>query len=98
MLALFCLRLATGLCGSLLILSPKQINPRFYRTHFLAILGLASAAGILLLGKGNHLFALCLGMGLTSAFLGSIAWSLHGAPGGRLAIGVTVTCLVAAFV
>jgi hypothetical protein len=98
MLALFCLRLATGLCAALLILSPKQINPRFYRTHFLAILGLASAAGILLFGTGSLLLTLCLAMGLTSAFVGSIVWSLQSAPGGRLAIGATTTCLVAAFI
>jgi hypothetical protein len=97
MLALFCLRLATGLCASLLILSPSQINPRFYRTHFLTILGFALAAAILLFDKGIPLLTLLLAMGMASAFLGSIVWSLHGAPGGRLAVAATLICLVAAF-
>ena len=34
MLALFCLRLAFGMLAALLLLSPSQINPRFYRTHY----------------------------------------------------------------
>jgi hypothetical protein len=98
MLALFCLRLATGLSAALLILSPNQINPRFYRTHFLSILGLTVAGGILLYGKVSPVFTLCLAIGMVSAFLGSIVWSLRDAPGGRLAIAATLICLLAAFI
>ena len=40
MLATFCWRLACGLACALLVLDPRQVNPRFYRVHFLTILGL----------------------------------------------------------
>ena len=47
MLAVFCLRLACGMLGLLLLLSPAQVNPRFYRTHFLTALGLTAVAAVL---------------------------------------------------
>ena len=47
MLPTFCLRLACGLIGGLLLLSPKQVNRRFYRTQFLTVLGLVALAGAL---------------------------------------------------
>jgi len=50
MLAIFCLRLATGMMGALLLFSPQLVNPRFYRTHFLTVLCLTAAAGWL----GRH--------------------------------------------
>src|SRR5258708_25041390 len=93
MLALFCLRLAIGLGAALLTLSPNQINPRFYRTHFLTMLGLATGALLLLLGSMTFWLGLSLGVGLASAFLGSLAWSLQGAPGGRLLTGVGAVSL-----
>jgi hypothetical protein len=98
MLALFCLRLAIGLGAALLILSPELINPRFYRTHFLTIIGLATGAFLLLLGSMTFWLGLCLGVGLGSAFLGSLAWSLQGAPGGRFLTGVTAISLGGALV
>ena len=98
MLALFCLRLAIGLGAALLILSPSQINPRFYRTHFLTMLGLATGALLLLLGSMTFWLGLSLGVGLASTFLGSLVWSLHGAPGGRLLTGVTTVSLTGALV
>src|SRR5260221_5962815 len=93
MLALFCLRLAIGLGAALLILSPSQINPRFYRTHFLTMLGLATGALLLLLGSMTFWLGLSLGVGLASEFLGSLAWSLQGAPGCRMLTGVTTVSL-----
>ena len=48
MLPLFFLRLAFGMLAALLLLSPAQINPRFYRTHFLTALGLGAGALVLL--------------------------------------------------
>ncbi|MFL5242089.1 MAG: hypothetical protein ACJ8FY_08270 [Gemmataceae bacterium] len=98
MLAQFCLRLAVGLGAALLILSPGQINPRFYRTHFLTIIGLATGALLLLHGSMAFWLGLSLGLGLASAFLGSLAWSLHGAPGGRLLTGVTAIALGGALI
>ena len=46
MLAAFCLRLALGLLAGLLLLSPKQLHPRFFRTHFLTALGLMAVAAM----------------------------------------------------
>ena len=94
MLATFCLRLACGLAASLLLLTSTPINPRFFRSHFLIILGL-TAAGALLLGEtaGRLLWA-SLFAAMAAAFLGSLAWSLEGAPGGKLLIGITPVALV----
>ncbi len=44
MLAVFCLRLALGMLASLLLLNPKVMHPRFFRTHFLTALGLTVVA------------------------------------------------------
>jgi hypothetical protein len=98
MLALFCLRLATGLSAALLILSPSQINPRFYRTHFLAILGLVCAGAIFLFSHANPWLTSVLIISLVSAFLGSLVWSLQGAPGGRVMIAITTASLVGSLV
>jgi hypothetical protein len=46
MLAVFALRLALGMLTSLFLLSPKQMHPRFFRTHFLTALGLLVVAFI----------------------------------------------------
>ena len=96
MLSIFSLRLACGLIGSLLLLSPKLVNARFYRTHFLTVLGLAVAAAIFLGGAGETWLWLAIGVTLVFAFLGSIAWSLEGAPAGRALIIGTALSSVAA--
>ena len=44
MLAVFALRLAAVMIGCLLLLPPRIINPRFFRTHFLTALALAGVA------------------------------------------------------
>jgi hypothetical protein len=96
MLALFCLRLAVGLIGCLLLLSPAQVNPRFYRTHFLTALGL----GVLALAFSWEAVWSWLGLALTAgvvlSFVGSLSWSLEGAPGGRTLIVLTLAGLAAA--
>src|SRR2546421_11458745 len=46
MLTTFCLRLACGMIGSLLLLAHGEVNPRFYRTHYLVAMGLIAAAMI----------------------------------------------------
>jgi hypothetical protein len=94
--AIFCLRLACGLLAALWILSAAQVNPRFYRVHFLSALGLtALAAAFLGRDAGVGLWAVLTG-GLGLAFLGSLAWSLEGAPGGRILVGLTPLVLAAA--
>jgi hypothetical protein len=96
MLATFCLRLACGLVAALLVLSPAQVNPRFYRVQFLTILGLtALAVAVLWQTPGVGLW-LALAAALALAFLGSLAWSLEGAPGGRLLIGLSLAAQGAA--
>src|SRR6516165_10720658 len=96
MLAIFALRLATGLIAVLLLLNPSQVNPRFYRTHFLTALGLAGLAIIFLGDTADAPLAWALGAASGLALLGSIVWMLEGAPLGRLLIGLTGLALAVA--
>ena len=96
MLPIFCLRLASGLVGALLLLPPALVNPRFYRTHFLTVLGLSVAAAIFLRGAGAPWLWLALGGTIFLAFLGSLAWSLEGAPAGQVLGILTLFSTVAA--
>ena len=90
LLPIFCLRLACGLSGALLLLSPAQVNQRFYRTQFLTVLGLFTAAAVFLRGGGGLWLWLTVGGTMLFAFLASLAWSLQGAPAGR-ALGLLTT-------
>src|SRR5262245_22825608 len=47
MLAVFCLRLALGMLIALAFLSPRLMHPRFFRTHFLTVLGLGTVAFVM---------------------------------------------------
>src|SRR5437879_1054237 len=96
MLATFCLRLAGGLAGALLLLSPAQVAPRFYRVQFLTILGLGAGAAFLLWSAADPLLIWLLAAGLLFSFGGSIAWSLEGAPAGRTLIVLDLLALAAA--
>src|SRR5262245_49404264 len=97
MLVLFCLRLAVGLLACLLLLSPAQINPRFYRTHFLVALALAAVAAVFLDRETAGLALwVSLGAGLVLSLAGFFAWSLEGAPLGRTLIVATLVSLGAA--
>lgn len=97
MLALFSLRLACGLIASLGLLSPRQVNPRYYRTQFLVTFALAGLA-FLAWGSSGTGFSIALVAALVSAFCGALAWSLQDAPGGRALIGITTAALIAALV
>src|SRR5262245_39772307 len=86
MLAAFSLRLALGMVATLLVLTPAQVNPRFFRAHFQIALGIALAALLF-----AHLASLqTLGLtaslvaGLVLATLGSVVYAFEGAPGGTL--------------
>src|SRR5713101_4118561 len=83
MLATFCLRLACGLIGSLLLLSPQQVNPRLFRVHFLIALGLTALAAVTRRGTAGWEMWLALVTTGVLALLGSLVWSLEGTPGGR---------------
>jgi len=84
MLPIFCLRLACGLAGALWVLPPALVNPRFYRTHFLTVLGLDVAAAVCLRGVSGPWVWLAVGSTILLAFLGSLAWSLERAPAGQV--------------
>jgi hypothetical protein len=67
-----------------LLLSPALVNPRFYRTQYLIVLGLGTAAAVFLHDVREPGLWLALGGTMVSAFLGSLAWSLERAPAGRM--------------
>ena len=98
LLATFCLRLACGLAAALLILSPKQVAPRFYRVQFLTILGLVAAAGFLIWGTADLWLLGVLVVALLLAFLGSVTWMLEGSPGGLTLVVLTCVALATALV
>jgi hypothetical protein len=93
MLAIFCLRLAGGLIGALVLFPPRLVNPRFYRTHFLTALGLSAGAAVALRGTAGAALWAALAGGMVLAFAGSLVWSLEGAPAGKLLIGLTLAAL-----
>jgi hypothetical protein len=95
MAAVFCLRLAAGMLACLLLLPSAVVNPRFYRTHFLTALALSLATLLLLRQSAAGPLLALLGAGVALCFLGSLAWSLEGAPGGRALIVVTAAALAA---
>jgi hypothetical protein len=98
MLAVFCLRLASGLAGALLLLSPTQVMPRFYRVQFLTVLALTAGATVFLAGAIGALEWVILGGGMFLAFVGSVTWSLEGAPLGRSVAVLTTFTLIGALV
>src|SRR6266849_1346689 len=83
MLPIFCLRLASGLIAALLVLPPALVNPRFYRTHFLTVLGLGVATAVFLGGSSESWLWLALGATIVLALIGSLVWSLEGAAAGQ---------------
>jgi hypothetical protein len=98
MLPTFCLRLACGLVGSLLLLSPAQVNPRFYRVHFLITLGLTMVAALFLRDLSDRWLRATLLGAVSAAFFGSLTWSLDRAPLGRTIIALTAVFLGTALV
>src|SRR5438132_12008938 len=98
MLALFCLRLASGMVACLLLLPAARVNPRFFRTHFLTALGLTAVAAVLLRETAGAWLWPALAAAGVLAFLGSVVWALEGAPGGRALAVLTAAALIAALV
>ncbi len=96
MLSTFCLRLACGMIGALSLLSWTHVNSRFFRTHFLVVVGLISLTAALDTSEMSVAYWLALGLAALFACLGSILWSLEGNPGGQAAalvcaVSLTVT-------
>jgi hypothetical protein len=100
MLSLFSLRLAAGMIGALLLLTPSQVNPRFYRVQYLIAFGLATLAGFFLrdkfvAGTAGACLGIVLAASVAALLGGSILWSLRGAPGAR-GVGVASAAFLAA--
>ena len=96
MLAIFCLRLAAGLVICLVLLSPTQVNPRFFRTHFLTALALTCVAAVFVRDVAEMWLWALLMFAMVLAALGSMTWMLEDAPGGRPLITLTSPVLLAA--
>lgn len=105
----FCMQLALGLVGCLLLLSPERsarptvgrkalVNANFFKTLFLVGLGLSVGAILWLLpGIGPGLLvSLAVAAGLCLA--GSVSWSLERSPGGVSLIVGSLAALVTAVV
>lgn len=79
MLASFCLRLALGMAASLFLLPASQVSHRYYRTHFLTILGLSAASLVDLRSSGMLILGI-LGTAMLLAFRPREAESVTGPP------------------
>jgi hypothetical protein len=97
MLAIFCLRLASGLLACLLAVPTAIVNPRFFRTHFLTALGLSAVAMVFLRESAGTLLLLTLAVAIALTVVGSMTWMLENAPGSRavtvLAVAVELLAL-----
>jgi hypothetical protein len=98
MIAIFCLRLAAGLMAALLILSPAQVNPRFFRAQNWIALGLSIAAAIFAREFAPPILWLTLGISMALAFIGSVIWALEGAPGGRWVLALLAVVMATSLV
>ncbi len=94
MLSVFCLRLALGMLGTLWLLPARLMHPRFFRTHFLIVLGLALVAAWMMPDHESdsvmtiahpRFFAY---MAALFALVGAIVWTLERPPGGWLVVVV----------
>ena len=98
MIAIFCLRLAAGLMAAPLILSPAQVNPRFFRAQNWIALGLTIGVAIFAREFAPPMLWLTLGISMALAFIGSVIWALEGAPGGRWVLALLAVNLAATLV
>jgi hypothetical protein len=86
MIATFCLRLALGMLGTLVLLPARQMHPRFFRTHFLTVLGLCIVA--FGMGWSTH-FGVPMLAACVFGFLGAVAWIFERPPIGWTLVAVT---------
>src|SRR5256885_1712060 len=92
MVATFCLRLALGMLASLVLLSPKQMHPRFFRTQFLTVLGLCIVATL----PATDLYQRRLiGLLVAPAFAGAIVWNFEKATLGWVFLVLTAVAIIA---
>lgn len=97
MVAVFCLRLALGLLALLTLLSPSQMHPRFFRTHFLTVLGLCLVAVMMFVWNPFTYVFLPVGAAVL-AFIGAVLWTLDRPPGGWGCLVLTGAFIIAALV
>jgi hypothetical protein len=84
--------------AALLILNPAQVNPRFFRVHYLTAMGLCAVAAfflrdLLFAETGGTTLGILLVACFLATFTGSVIWTLRKAPGGR-AVGVVSAVLL----
>ncbi len=91
MLAVFCLRLALGMLAALTLLNPKVMHPRFFRTHFVTVLGLSVVAAVLDWNTSAQI-PLAITVGLT--LIGSLVWIFEHPPGGWIALALSAIAMV----
>lgn len=89
MLATFCVRLALGVMASLFLLSPKQLHPRFFRTHCLTALGLLAVATFSAWPDAPLWQRTALTTAAGLALLAALSWTLDPAPAGWLLVVLT---------
>jgi hypothetical protein len=98
LLATFCLRLALGMIACLPLLFSAEVQPRFYRTHFLTMLGLLVVAGAFLAEQAGTLLWVLLAADFLFGFAGAVAFSAERAPGGRTWVVLAATALLGTLV
>src|SRR5881396_2800804 len=98
MLENFCLRLAGGLTFSLLLLPPRVVSSRFFRSQLLITLCLIVTAGALTWNSGANetLFWAALGAATGLAIVAFWLWSAEGIGMGVVASVLLAVALVAA--
>ncbi|MBI3408679.1 MAG: hypothetical protein HY040_10015 [Planctomycetes bacterium] len=96
MVTTFCLRLACGLTASLVVLSPAQVQPKFYRVQFLSALGLLATAAFFRPPSTDTWSLVALAGGMAICLFGSIVWHLDNAPGGTIAVYAAAAILTTA--
>src|SRR5262249_25544716 len=94
MLAVFCLRVACGLTGALLLCPWRDVNPRFFRTQYRIALGLTGAAAISQWEGTSPWFKVLLIATVGVLFCGAMIWSLDKAPGHGFILVAALLCLV----
>jgi hypothetical protein len=82
----------------LCLVSSAQVNPRFFRVHFLTALGLTAVAAAFLRETDSVELWLAISAALILTCVGSIVWHLEGAPGGRSLIILATLTLASALI
>jgi hypothetical protein len=78
------------------LVSPRQLHPRFFRTHFLTALGLLVVATLSAWPEAGGWLRGLLAGATTLVLLGALSWTLDPAPGGRALLVASLGVLFAA--